>query len=306
MSQRAALVISAALTITVLLIGTGLALRLTGSPADSDIDANADVAQPTADAEDELRQEYIDRLQTSNAVLAASYDRIAALLDDVDQLKAQNTALLEREAVYQQRLAEANARLQEAGRLPVSSIVTMAADEPSAAFAAESGADSPSPMTERPAPPVVVSNASSRLPIVPPQPATVSASPPARVSLTSRASASRPQTAAPTATAVTASRAVPSIFAPVAFAPSEVVAARTSNVAPPVVPPTPVAQVRTQPPPTSQPPSLPGLVAAVQPTSTSPPASLQASAKPSQTHDGDGDSDDRGGNGKDRRNDHRR
>jgi len=121
MSQRAALLISTAITAFTLLAALGLGVQVwradAGAPAAGVAD---DGAGPTAIEIEQERQhrEQFDRLQASNAALAASYSRIAGLLDDAEKLRAQNAELREREARYQERLAEANTRLQRTGQKP--------------------------------------------------------------------------------------------------------------------------------------------------------------------------------------------
>ena len=108
MSQRAALILSIALTVLVLLAGTGLAIRAiaasTDAPDDEQTSASATVADDLVDGR---LSDAIEQLQRSNDALAHSYERINALLDEVHELEQQNATLREREAQYQNLLAEA-------------------------------------------------------------------------------------------------------------------------------------------------------------------------------------------------------
>jgi hypothetical protein len=119
MSQRTALLVSAALTAIVLVAGVGLTVRLMNAPVEATVTGDASDADVPSEADLDRERDYravIDRLQEANSALATSYERIAGLLDDVEQLRAQNAQLREREALYQERLAEANSRLQRQGQ----------------------------------------------------------------------------------------------------------------------------------------------------------------------------------------------
>jgi hypothetical protein len=117
MSQRAALLISTALAVLTLLGGIGLAARVMGAePYDQAADQPTSTDTPVALAASAVDAEELERLQSFNEALKASYVRITALLETVDQLRSQNAALRERESVYEERLAEANRRLADAGR----------------------------------------------------------------------------------------------------------------------------------------------------------------------------------------------
>jgi hypothetical protein len=122
MSQRAALLISTAITVLTLLAALGVGVHVWRADAGATATGTVDEITGPTDADIEQERQYreqFDRLQASNAALAASYDRIAGLLDDVEQLRAQNAELREREARYQERLAEANTRLQKLGQKPI-------------------------------------------------------------------------------------------------------------------------------------------------------------------------------------------
>ena len=82
-------------------------------------DAAPEPAGPAADTDptrDQEYQTYFEQLQAANSALAASYGRITALLDNIEQLRQQNAQLREREAQYQRLLTEANRRLQAQGQ----------------------------------------------------------------------------------------------------------------------------------------------------------------------------------------------
>lgn len=124
MTQRLALILSATLTIVALLASLGVTVALVHSgPSAAATPQTADaIGNPertdAPDQEDQYR-EYFQLLQTSNAALLTSYDRIASLLDENQQLGAQNAILRQRDAEYQDRLAEANQRLQRVGKQPI-------------------------------------------------------------------------------------------------------------------------------------------------------------------------------------------
>jgi hypothetical protein len=140
MSQRAALLVSVALTAFILLTGVELAARIQrGDPTAVD---NGDSTTATAAADvdpdqDLVYRDVFDRLQEANAALASSYDRISGLLDRVDQLQTQNSELRERERVYQQRLAEANSRLESQGQTAIA--IPLSSQAPSAGVAPRAG-----------------------------------------------------------------------------------------------------------------------------------------------------------------------
>jgi len=102
------LILSTALTVLVLLAGTGLAIRAIGASEDAPDDEQS-VASATGadDLIDSRLSDAIEQLQRSNDALAHSYERINALLDDVHELEQQNATLREREAQYQNLLAQA-------------------------------------------------------------------------------------------------------------------------------------------------------------------------------------------------------
>jgi len=122
MSQRVALLVSAVLAAITLIAGAGLAVRVlrgdVAIAADGD-SSGADTATAADDDRERVYREAFDSLQEANAALVTSYQRIAALLDTVEQLRQQNAELRDREALYQQRLAEANDRLQRQGQAAV-------------------------------------------------------------------------------------------------------------------------------------------------------------------------------------------
>jgi hypothetical protein len=122
MSQRAAVAIAAALAAFTLIGALALSARLVrgnvATVAVSETAASDALAETDPEQDDAYRQAS-DRLQEANAALAASYERITTLLDDVAALQAQNAQLREREALYQQRLAEANTRLQQQGQAAI-------------------------------------------------------------------------------------------------------------------------------------------------------------------------------------------
>lgn len=132
MSQRFALLISTALTVAILLTGVGLAVRVLRADAAAEAPA---AAVDDADAAEQDRQlgEAVTRLQASNAALATSYDRIDRLTAAVEQLRAENAVLRQREGQYQERIAEANARLRREG---VATIALPPADKPPTGSAA--------------------------------------------------------------------------------------------------------------------------------------------------------------------------
>jgi hypothetical protein len=121
MSQRVALLISTSLTILILFAGVSLAIQVRRANADPDVVAAGAAPDdgPAADTDptrDQEYQTYFEQLQAANSALAASYGRITALLDNIEQLRQQNAQLREREAQYQRLLTEANRRLQAQGQ----------------------------------------------------------------------------------------------------------------------------------------------------------------------------------------------
>lgn len=89
MSQRAALLISIALTVVTLLGGIGVAVRV--MEADT-TDASPDMAtpstsEPSADAIAAYENDELERLLAFNTALSASYQRFAALLDAVEAVQ---------------------------------------------------------------------------------------------------------------------------------------------------------------------------------------------------------------------------
>lgn len=226
MSQRAALLISLALTVVTLLGAVGVVVRVMGAnrPAvESAAVDSGDSAEPDLEA---LVAEELEQLQRSNSALAASYERIASLLQIVDQLQGQNAELRDRERVYQERLAEANRRLAEGGQTAVT--VPIAPEAPVAQVPAEvgpafedaaadisvdaeavaPGREAPSVVAELPAPPVIGPAAPSRPvavvsePESPSQPTITQPAPPfmAAVAPTATPASAAPRSVAPTAT----------------------------------------------------------------------------------------------------------
>ncbi|MFN8632678.1 MAG: hypothetical protein U0893_02400 [Chloroflexota bacterium] len=114
MPQRAALLISTALTVLTLVAGIGLSVHVLRSDAEQTTQNDAAVSDADQQRESDYR-ELFALVESSNAALSASYTRIAGLLDEVDRLRSENATLREREAQYQQRLAEATKRLAERG-----------------------------------------------------------------------------------------------------------------------------------------------------------------------------------------------
>jgi hypothetical protein len=116
MSQRAALLISTALTVLTMIGGLALAARLIEMDA---AEVPADTPAPVSDAvttESEYEHEYVERLEAANRALELSQQQIAELTTRIQALEVKNTTLQEREQVYQERLAEARARLEGQGQ----------------------------------------------------------------------------------------------------------------------------------------------------------------------------------------------
>jgi hypothetical protein len=117
-AQRTALAISTAFTVLILLAALGLSVRVLGPSADPVTpgdDSDSDVAAGTADRDPQIH-EYMRRLQESNDALTASYRRQIGLLNELEQLRAENALLRNRDRQYQERLTEANVRLQRLGQ----------------------------------------------------------------------------------------------------------------------------------------------------------------------------------------------
>ncbi len=123
MSRKTALILTAALTVFVLVVSTALAIRLgtfSADPAPSaEVNSTTSTVPATVEAvvpqEQILQREqsYQQRLEEANAQLQQAYQQLQQLQAQLQQLQAQNAILLEREQIYQQRLEEANRLLQQ-------------------------------------------------------------------------------------------------------------------------------------------------------------------------------------------------
>ncbi|HXH10619.1 MAG TPA: hypothetical protein VNP04_12770 [Alphaproteobacteria bacterium] len=123
MSQRMAVVLSAALTVFVVIVAVALGARLGRSApeATSTVDplptaqrelgtvTSANVTEIVAQRE----QGYRQLVEEANGRLQQAYDNVRALQAQLLRLQSQNAALVEREQTYQQRLQEANRLLQQ-------------------------------------------------------------------------------------------------------------------------------------------------------------------------------------------------
>lgn len=124
MSRKTALILTAALTMFVIVVAGALAVRLGASNADPTPVAAVETATvaptTTAIAADAVLQRealYRQRLEEANAQLQQAYEQLRQLQAQIQQLQAQNATLLQREQIYQQRLAEANRLLQQSAQV---------------------------------------------------------------------------------------------------------------------------------------------------------------------------------------------
>ena len=117
MSRKTALILTAALTMFVIVVAGALAVRLGASGADPTPVAAVETAtvEPivTGDAVRQREALYQQRLEEANAQLQQAYEQLRQLQSQIQQLQAQNATLLQREQIYQQRLEEANRLLQQ-------------------------------------------------------------------------------------------------------------------------------------------------------------------------------------------------
>ncbi len=133
MTKKAALVVTALLTVFVLVMMMGVMTRLTAVDASASPSSDA-VAQavpqsaqvapiaqsdtaPVIDAQlaQQREQIYHQRLDEANAEIQKANAQIQKANEQLQQLQAQNTQMLQREQTYQQRLQEANSRLTQQG-----------------------------------------------------------------------------------------------------------------------------------------------------------------------------------------------
>ena len=122
MSQKIALVVSAALTVFVIVVAGALAARL----GHGGLDEAASVASPQAPLEVSqaamgtvptdivLRrdQQYQEQIEAAQGRLRQVDAHVRRLQVRLQELQGQNATLLDREQTYQQRLQEANRSLQ--------------------------------------------------------------------------------------------------------------------------------------------------------------------------------------------------
>jgi TolA-binding protein len=152
MSQRAALLISTALTVLTMIGGLALAARLVAMDA---ADVPADTPAPVSDAvttESEYEHAYVERLDAANRALELSQQQIAELTTRIQALEGQNGTLQEREQVYQARLAEASRRLEIQGQAALAAAPTIPADVPAPSSSSEEAAVAPPPVAPAEAP----------------------------------------------------------------------------------------------------------------------------------------------------------
>ncbi len=125
MSQRMALVLSAALTVFVVIVAVALGARLggTASEATSTVDpppvaqgkSGTVASSNLTDIVWQREQGYRQVVEEANSRLQQAYDNVRTLQAQLLRLQSQNAALVEREQTYQQRLQEANRLLQQLG-----------------------------------------------------------------------------------------------------------------------------------------------------------------------------------------------
>lgn len=123
MSQKMAVVLSAALTVFVVIVAVALGARLRGSApeATSTVDP-----PPTAQGESgaitsanlteivaQRERGYRQLVEEANGRVQQAYDNVRALQAQLQRLQSQNAVLVEREQTYQQHLQEGNRLLQQ-------------------------------------------------------------------------------------------------------------------------------------------------------------------------------------------------
>jgi hypothetical protein len=123
MSQKMAVCVSAALTVFVLIVAGGLAVRLGGLPPAAmqavepapaaRVESEAVASPATLDVLIQREQRYRQQMEEANSRLQAAYHDMRALQAQLQRLQTQNATLTEREHTYQQRLQEANRLLQQ-------------------------------------------------------------------------------------------------------------------------------------------------------------------------------------------------